>query len=159
MLEFTYVMIKPDGVEKKILPDVIDTFQNSGLDTFLAEYDNLDQQQVEKHYEHLKERDFFGDLVNFMTSGKVIKMIVFGDNAISKVRSLIGPTNVTKAKEEAPYSIRAKYGNPDFGPANAIHASDSKESAVTEIERFFGIKVTQPELVKDPKVNIKINKD
>lgn len=151
MLEFTYVMIKPDGVEKRIMTDVIDTFHQNGLEVISLKSDNLEKSQVKEHYAHLEDRDFFDDLVNFMTSGAVMKMIVLGDDAISKVRTLIGPTNVKKAQQEAPNSIRAKYGNPDFGPANAIHASDSKESALIEIERFYGIKMTQPERVVENK--------
>lgn len=156
MLEFTYVMIKPDGVKKRILSDVVDTFHENGLEVTSIKCADLEKSQVKEHYAHLEGREFFDDLVNFMTSGSVMKMIVLGEDAVSKVRQLIGPTNVTKAQEEAPYSIRAKYGNPDFGPANAIHASDSKETALVEIERFYGIKMTQPESIPN-KVNLKQN--
>lgn len=143
MLEFTYVMIKPDGVKKNILEDVVNTFKENNLGVFKIENDKLYDAIVREHYAHLKDKDFFEELVNFMCDD-VIKMIVVGEDAISKVRTLIGPTNVAKAKEEAPNSIRAKYGSLEVGSANAIHASDAPETAVQEIKRFYNIDIVQP---------------
>lgn len=145
MLEFTYVMIKPDGVEKGIFEDVLDKYFAEGLDVVSATIDTLTKETAQIHYDHLKDKDFFKELIDFMVSGPVIKMLVVGEDAIRKVREINGPTNVSKAKKEAPNSIRALYGDENFGPANAIHASDSKENACVEIKRFFGISIHQPE--------------
>ena len=143
MLEFTYVMIKPDGVRQNILEDVVNTFKANDLGVFKIENDKLHDEIVREHYAHLKDKNFFEDLVTFMCDD-VIKMIVVGEDAISKVRTLIGPTNVVKAKEEFPNSIRAKYGSLENTSANAIHASDAPETAVQEIKRFYNIEIVQP---------------
>jgi len=148
MIEFTYVMIKPDGVRKNILDDVVKTFKENDLGVFKIENDTLYDEIVREHYSHLKDKDFFEELVEFMCDD-VIKMIVVGVDAISKVRTLIGPTNVMKAKEEAPNSIRAKYGDPLVDSANAIHASDSPETALLEIKRFYNIEIVQPKYIEN----------
>lgn len=158
MLEFTYVMIKPDIMKKQseqrnlIFNDIIDTFYNNGLEIVTVQQARLTEEQAKKHYEHLKDKPFFGELTNFMTSGDVFEMILLGEDAVSKVRELIGPTSVIKAKVEAPTSIRAKYGDPNFGSMNAIHASDSKENAIIEIKRFFNIELIQP-CLSETKIN------
>lgn len=150
MLEFTYVMIKPDIMvrEKKereiILSDIFNIINSNSLDIISVQKEKLSKEKVKEHYAHLKGKFFYNDLVNFMVSGDVLEMIVFGENAVEKIRSIIGPTNVKKARESAPYSIRAKYGDENFGPANSIHASDSKENASIEIKRFFNIDICQP---------------
>lgn len=142
-LECTYVMIKPDILSKgkeesdKIISYVIDRYNERGLDVIAMKYMHLTVSQACEHYAHLKQEEFFDDLVGHMTSDFVCAMIVIGNDAVNIVREVNGPTNVLKAREEAPQSIRALFGNPDFGPANAIHASDSKENAEIEINRFY----------------------
>lgn len=169
MLEFTYVMIKPDIMKKEalerniIIEDIINTLNDNGLDIVSLKKDRLTKEIAEEHYAHLKDKPFYGELTDFMTSEDVLPMIVMGEDAVSKVRTIIGPTNVAKAKVEAPDSIRAKYGNPECGSENAIHASDSRENALIEIKRFFNIELIQPcldntktnKLVKN---NINMNK-
>ena len=158
MLEFTYVMIKPDILKKEkekqqiILKDIVDTFYDSGLEIVALKQERLTKKQAQEHYAHLKDMPFYNELTDFMISDDVLPMIILGEDAINKVRKLIGPTNVLKARSEAPNSIRAKYGDPDFGSANAIHASDSKENAIIEIKRFFNIDLIQPTFSKN-KVN------
>jgi len=150
MIELTYVMVKPDVMKRPkeernvIIEDIVNTLNDNGLDVISMKKDRMTKDIAEEHYAHLKDKSFYGELTDFMTSDDVLEMIVLGDDAVSKVRTLIGPTNVAKAKEEAPTSIRAKYGDPDFGSANAIHASDSKENALIEIKRFFNIELEQP---------------
>lgn len=150
--EVTYVMIKPDGVKQKLFSKICKTFLENELD--VIEFQNeimLNRDIIREHYAHLLDKPFYPDLENFMLSGPVIPMIVCGEDAISKVRSIIGPTNVKKAREESPDSIRALYGNPDFGPSNVIHASDSRENALIEIKRFFHKDMIHPCDSKRPK--------
>ncbi len=151
MVEFTYVMLKPDGVKLGLYEEVERIFAENGLTIVKHKLDNLNgnKELIREHYAHLLDKSFYPDLENFMMSGDIMPMIVMGENAVAKVRALIGPTNVLKARNEAPDSLRARFGNPDFGPANVIHASDSKENAVVEIKRFFGITITQPEMVEE----------
>ena len=157
MLEFTYVMVKPDIMKKEtlerniIIEDIINTMNDNGLDIVSIKKDRLTKEIAEEHYAHLKDKPFYGELTDFMTSEDVLPMIILGEDAVSKVRTIIGPTNVAKAKVEAPNSIRAKYGNPLCGSENAIHASDSRENAIIEIKRFFKIELNQPEYVNDLK--------
>lgn len=154
--EVTYVMIKPDGVKQKLFSKICKVFLENDLD--IIEIQNeivLKKDIVREHYSHLLNESFYPDLESFMLSGPVIPMIVYGEDAVSKVRTLIGPTNVKKAREESPNSIRALYGNPNFGPSNVIHASDSRENALIEIKRFFNKEMIQPCDCKRPKCKMK----
>ena len=151
MIEATYVMIKPNiakleaSLKDPIVKDIISRYNACGLDVIAMKKARLTLEQAEVHYDHLKDEDFFEELTNFMAD-EVIEMIVIGENAVEVVRKINGPTNVLKARKESPNSIRALYGDPNFACANAIHASDSKENAEIEINRFF------PELhFKQPK--------
>lgn len=143
--ELTYVMIKPDGVQKNLFSTICNIFLQNDLDIIEIQNERLlSKELVREHYAHLLDKPFYSDLERFMLSGPVIPMIICGEDAVNKVRNLIGPTNVKKAQLESPNSIRALYGNPDFGPSNVIHASDSKENALIEIKRFFGKDMTHP---------------
>lgn len=143
MIEATFVMIKPNvmklekSLRNRIKRDIVERYINMGLDVIGIKDTTLSLEQAEEHYQEHKGKDFYEDLTHFMISDEVCMMIVVGENAIEKVRKENGPTNVLKAREEAPTSIRALYGDPTFAAANAIHASDSKESAEREINRFF----------------------
>lgn len=147
--EFTYVMIKPDGVRKKLEPVICDILISNDLTIYdvLPEVD-LTPEIIKEHYSHLIDKPFYPSLEQFMLSGPVVPMIVYGENAVSKVRAIIGPTNVMKAKEESPNSIRAIYGDLEDDSANVIHASDSPENALIEIKRFFGKEMEQPSVSK-----------
>lgn len=150
--ELTYVMIKPDGVKQHLFSTICHIFLQNDLDIIEIQDERLlNKDLVREHYAHLVDKPFYPELESFMLSGPVIPMIICGENAVSKVRELIGPTNVRKAQEESPNSIRALYGNPDSGSANVIHASDSKENALIEIKRFFGKDMIHPCDCKGPK--------
>ena len=148
--EFTYVMVKPDGVRKGLTDEIIKIFIANDLEIYeMAPERVLDKELIKVHYAHLLDKPFYPELEEFMTSGPVVPMIICGEDAVAKVRTIIGPTNVAKAKEESPNSIRAMYGNPEKGSENIIHASDSVENGLIEIERFFGY---TEEKLKRPRV-------
>lgn len=132
-LEESFVMIKPDGFEKRVFKEVMERFLQEGLSIKDINITKLDEMLVNEHYSHLLERDFYPVLKSFMTSGPVITMTVFGVNAILKVRDIIGATNPNNAKEG---TIRAMYGNKVNTTYNVIHASDSVENGQIEIKRF-----------------------
>ena len=132
-MENTFVMIKQDGVKKKVFKDVIETFLNNNLEVSNVRITTLDEELVNEHYSHLLDKDFYPHLKEFMLSGPVITMTISGDDAVSKVRKIIGATNPTKAEEG---TIRALYGNKVDTTQNVIHASDSVENAEIEIKRF-----------------------
>jgi len=132
-MENTFVMIKPDGVSKKVFKTVMETFLNNGLTIYNVQLMKLDEELIREHYSHLVEKDFFPHLKEFMLSGPVIAMNVYGEEAVKKVRDIIGATNPNKA---LPGTIRAIYGDKEDITKNVIHASDSKENGIVEIERF-----------------------
>lgn len=132
-IEQTFVMIKPDAVRDRKSGLIIDRIERCGLTIDKMEKCTLDEDTVKVHYAHLADKPFFGDLVEFMTSGPVVKMAVSGLSAVSKMRTLMGATNPLDA---APGTIRGDFAV-DVN-ANIIHGSDSVENAAIEIERFFG---------------------
>ena len=144
-MEYTFVMIRPGAVRRNKEKYIIDKIREIGLIIELCEPKTLTPEFIHEHYAHLLDgsipRDVFDRTMTENMSGKVIGMIVSGDEAISKMRKLIGPSNVKKAIEEYPDCIRA-LGDPNNNPDNLIHASDSVESATEEIKRFFGIDIT-----------------
>lgn len=140
-VEYTYVMIKPDGVEKNILDDVIKRFNNAGLEVSNIKEMTLTKEVLREHYAHIVTRDFYPEVEEYMLSGPVIAMIVKGENAVSKARELMGPTRLAE-----PGTIRGDYRDPVALHKNAIHGSDSKENAEIEIARFYnGLKVLELE--------------
>ena len=126
----TLAIIKPDGM--KNIEKIIEMFYQNGLK--IAEYDirMLDEEILAKHYSHLTDKPFYGELVEFMMSGEVAVMILQGEDAVNRLRNLMGPTDSTKAE---PNTIRGMFGTDK--QENAIHGSDSVENAEIEIERFF----------------------
>lgn len=132
-IESTYIMIKPDAVRDRKMGKIIDRIERSGLTIERMEMTTLDEPTVEEHYAHLADKPFFPNLVAFMTSGPVVKMVVTGLNAISKMRTLMGATNPLEA---APGTIRGDFAV-DVN-SNVIHGSDGPETAEIEIKRFFG---------------------
>ena len=143
--EVTYVMVKPDGVKKNLTPVICDILVSNDLmiHDILPEV-NLKPEIIKQHNAQMIDKPFYPELEQFMLSGPVVPMIVYGEDAVSKVRTIIGPTNVIKAKEESTNSIRAIYGDTENESANVIHASDSPENALIEIKRFFGKEMEQP---------------
>ncbi|MCT8468397.1 nucleoside-diphosphate kinase [Chromohalobacter canadensis] len=131
--ERTLSIIKPDAVAKNAIGEIESRFEKAGLKIVAAKMLQLSQAQAEGFYAEHKERSFFGDLVGFMTSGPVVVQVLEGDNAIATNRDLMGATN---PKEAEAGTIRADFAQSI--DANAVHGSDSPESAEREIAYFFG---------------------
>ncbi|OLO12684.1 nucleoside-diphosphate kinase [Chromohalobacter japonicus] len=131
--ERTLSIIKPDAVAKNVIGEIESRFEKAGLKIAAAKMLQLSQAQAEGFYAEHKERSFFGDLVGFMTSGPVVVQVLEGDNAIAANRDLMGATN---PKEAEAGTIRADFAQSI--DANAVHGSDSPESAEREIAYFFG---------------------
>lgn len=134
-MEKTLVIVKPDAFEKNATGAILDILLKNGLKLLAVKMFRFSKEKAEGFYHVHKERGFFKELVEFMCSGPVVAIVLEGENAISKVRGLIGPTDSEEARKVAPTSIRALFGT-DKGK-NAIHASDSKESADYEIPFIF----------------------
>ncbi len=134
-MERTLVIIKPDAFEMGATGKIIDIFLSQGLSLRAMKLLRFTKEQAENFYIVHRERSFYRELVDFMTSGPIVACILEGENAIKRVRDLIGPTDSQEARKTAPNSIRALFGT-DKGK-NAIHASDSKESADYEIPFVF----------------------
>src|SRR5207302_8349223 len=130
--ERTLSIVKPDGVRANLIGEVYRRFEQAGLSIVAARMLHLSQREAEGFYAVHRERPFFKDLVEFMTSGPVMIQVLEGDNAIVKNRDLMGATDPKKA---APDTIRADFAQSI--DANAVHGSDGPETAETEIEFFF----------------------
>ncbi|MBB3139477.1 nucleoside-diphosphate kinase [Halomonas organivorans] len=130
--ERTLSIIKPDAVAKNVIGEIESRFEKAGLKIVAAKMLQLSQEQAEGFYAEHKERPFFGDLVGFMTSGPVVVQVLEGENAIVANRDLMGATN---PKEAEAGTIRADFAQSI--DANAVHGSDSPESAAREIAYFF----------------------
>lgn len=131
-IEKTFSIIKPNAVKKNAIGDIIHHFESNGLRVAAAKLTILSKDKCELFYAEHKERPFFGELVSFMTSGPVLLMCLIGENAVLKNRDLMGATDPKKAN---PGTIRAKHG--DNVGENAVHGSDSPESAKRELAIFF----------------------
>lgn len=131
-IEQTFSIIKPNAVKKNAIGPIITKFEENGLKVAAAKLVKLTKQQCEEFYAEHKERPFFGELVSFMTSGPVMLMCLSGENAVSKNREIMGATNPAEAADG---TIRKLYG--DNVGENAVHGSDSPESAKRELGLFF----------------------
>jgi nucleoside-diphosphate kinase len=130
--ERTLSIIKPDAVENNHIGGIIQRFEKAGLEVVGAKMLHLTRDQAEGFYAVHRQRPFFGELVDFMISGPVLIMVLEGENAVAKNRDLMGATDPQKA---APGTIRA-----DFAKTidkNAVHGSDSLETAKVEVAYFF----------------------
>ncbi|MFY7697877.1 MAG: nucleoside-diphosphate kinase [Legionella sp.] len=130
--QLTLSIIKPDAVAKSVIGEIYSRFEKAGLKIAAAKMMHLSRAQAEAFYDIHKSRPFFNDLVNFMISGPVMIQVLSGNDAIAKNRELMGATN---PKEAAPGTIRADFA--DSIDANAVHGSDSSETAAQEISFFF----------------------
>ena len=128
----TLSIIKPDAVKKNVIGEIISRFESNGLKLVAAKLIHLNDELASGFYVEHEGRPFFEDLKKFMTSGPVFVQVLEGENAISLNRELMGNTD---PKQAAPGTIRADYANSI--DANAVHGSDSPESAVREINYFF----------------------
>lgn len=132
-VERTLSIIKPDAVAKNVVGEIIARFEQADLTLVAAKMLHLSQEQAEGFYAEHKERPFFGALVEFMTSGPVIVQVLEGEGAVLKNRELMGATN---PEEAAAGTIRSDFAQSI--DANAVHGSDSLESAAREVAYFFG---------------------
>ena len=132
----TYAMLKPDiAGDAATVEAVKEMIAAAGLTLEREEACQLSAEECEAFYAEHAERPFFAALVAFVSGGQVLKMELSGDDAIAKWRALIGPTDSNKAREEAPDSVRAKFGTDN--QRNAAHGSDSTESAARELAMMF----------------------
>ena len=131
-MEKTLSIIKPDAVAKNVIGKIIDRFESNGLRIAAMKKIKLTKEDAAKFYEVHKERPFFNDLCEYMSSGPVVVMVLEGENAVAKNRELMGATDPKEAK---PGTIRADFA--ESIEANAVHGSDSLENAKKEIAFFF----------------------
>lgn len=131
-IEQTFSIIKPNAMKKNAIGDIISMFEANGLKIAAAKITILSKAKAEEFYAEHKERPFFGELVSFMTSGPVCLMCLQGEGAVLKNREIMGATDPKKANSG---TIRAKFG--DNVGENAVHGSDSTESAARELALFF----------------------
>lgn len=131
-MEKTFSIIKPNAVKKNVIGEIVTTFEENGLQIAAAKLAKIPRAQCEEFYAEHKERPFFGELVDFMTSAPVMLMVLKGENAVMRNREIMGATNPAQAAEG---TLRKRFG--DSMGENAVHGSDSKASADREIAIFF----------------------
>ena len=131
-VERTLSIVKPDAVAKNVIGEIYTRFERAGLAIVAARMMQLSRAEAEGFYAVHRERPFFKDLVDFMTSGPVMVQVLEGENAVQKNRDLMGATDPKKADKG---TIRADFAQSI--DANAVHGSDSAENAVVEIAYFF----------------------
>ncbi|WP_416826737.1 nucleoside-diphosphate kinase [Ectobacillus polymachus] len=142
-MEKTFLMVKPDGVQRNLIGEIVSRFEGKGFQLVGAKLMQVSKETAELHYAEHKERPFFGELVSFITSSPVFAMVWEGENVIATARQMMGKTNPSDA---LPGTIRG-----DFGVTvskNIIHGSDSPASAEREIGIFFN----KEELVEYTKI-------
>lgn len=133
MSEKTLVLIKPDAVKKNVIGQIINEYERNGLVVSEMKMMTASEETAKTHYAEHEEKPFFGELVDFITSSPLVALIIEGENAIARVRAINGATNPAEAADN---TIRALYAT-DISE-NAVHASDSVESAEKEIQTWFG---------------------
>ena len=131
-MERTLSIVKPDGVRKNVIGEVINRFEKKGMRVAAVKMLSMSRDDAKSFYVVHKERPFYDSLTGFMSEGPVVVMVIEGESAISKVREIMGATN---PKDAAPGTIRADFAS-DI-EHNIVHGSDSKESAAYEIPYFF----------------------
>jgi nucleoside-diphosphate kinase len=132
VIQRTLSIVKPDGVRKGVIGEVISRFEKAGIRIVAMQMRQLSRKDAEGFYAVHRERPFFGELCEFMTSGPVVVMVLEGDNVIARNRELMGATDPKKA---APGTIRAVFA--DSISENIAHGSDAPETAAFEISWFF----------------------
>jgi nucleoside-diphosphate kinase len=128
----TLILVKPDAFARGLTGEVIARFERKGLRIVALTHMEVERDLAQRHYEEHQEKPFFGDLVDFITGGPLVAMILEGHEAVTAARQVIGATNPLEA---APGSIRGDYALEV--QTNLVHGSDSPESARREIELFF----------------------
>ena len=129
----TFFMIKPDGVQRNLVGEIISRVEAKGFSITKIKMMTITKELAEQHYGEHKDKPFFNDLVSFITSGPVVAMQVEGENVVLQIRNLMGATNPS---ESTPGSIRGDLATEL--DKNVVHGSDSDESAERELSLFFG---------------------
>jgi nucleoside-diphosphate kinase len=131
-MDRTLILVKPDAFERRLTGEVVARFEHKGLTILAMKHMTVERELAERHYDEHRDKPFFGDLVEFITGGPLVAMVLEGYEAVTAARQVIGATNPLEA---APGSIRG-----DFGlevQTNLVHGSDSDESAGREVGLFF----------------------
>jgi nucleoside-diphosphate kinase len=131
-MESTLILIKPDAFARRLTGEIIARFERKGLGIAALKHMRVDRELAEEHYQEHREKPFFAGLVEFITSGPLVAMVIEGESAVEAARQVIGATNPLEAHAG---SIRGEYGI-DV-QTNLVHGSDSRESATREVALFF----------------------
>lgn len=131
-MDRTLILVKPDAFERNLTGEILRRFEAKGLRIVAMRHMTVEREQAERHYDEHREKPFFGDLVEFITGGPLVALVLEGYEAVKAARQIIGATNPLEA---APGSIRGDYGLEV--QTNLVHGSDSADSAQREISIFF----------------------
>ena len=132
LMEETLVLLKPDCLEGQKCGEVLKRFEEAGFDVFGVKMMRLSDEILREHYSHLADKPFFPEIQGFMQSSPVVAIAMRGENAITRVRDMVGPTDSTIADKG---TIRGDFGQDKM--RNVVHASDSVENGQAELKRFF----------------------
>ena len=132
LMEETLVLLKPDCLEGRKCGEVLKRFEEAGFDLFGVKMMRLSDEILREHYAHLADKPFFPEIQGFMQSSPVVALAMRGENAITRVRDMVGPTDSTVAEKG---TIRGDFGQDKM--KNVVHASDSVENGQAELKRFF----------------------
>jgi nucleoside-diphosphate kinase len=131
-MEKTLILLKPDAIERSLIGKIINRLEEKGLKIVGLKMMQLSSDLLKEHYSHLSDKPFFKDLVTYMSSTPVVAICISGIDSVNQIRKIVGATNSNEAQIG---TIRGDFGN--SVACNLIHASDSKENAAIEINRFF----------------------
>tara|TARA_B100001029_G_scaffold74358_1_gene60724 strand:- start:718 stop:1149 length:432 start_codon:yes stop_codon:yes gene_type:complete len=132
LMEETLVLLKPDCLEGRKCGEVLKRFEEADFDVFGVKMMRLSDEILHEHYAHLADKPFFPEIQGFMQSSPVVALALRGENAITRVRDMVGPTDSTVAEKG---TIRGDFGQDKM--KNVVHASDSVENGQAELKRFF----------------------
>jgi nucleoside-diphosphate kinase len=132
-MEKSLILVKPDGIQRGLVGDIINRFERKGLKIIGIKMLNVEDAVLEQHYSHLSDKPFFADIKKFMKSSPIVALALEGgEGSVAAIRTLVGPT---KGQEAPAGTIRGDFGL--SGSNNIVHASDSVENGTTEVKRFF----------------------
>lgn len=132
MIEKTFVMVKPDGVQRGLVGRIVQRFEDRGIKVVAMKMMRIPRELAERHYEEHKGKGFYTPLLSYITSGPVVCMVLEGENCVTAARAMMGKTN---PQDAALGTIRGDFGQ--VTGRNVVHGSDSPESAKREIKLFF----------------------
>jgi len=131
-MQQTLILLKPDAVGKRLVGTVIARFEEAGFTIRGCKMLHLPKEVLREHYAHIADKPFYPEVETFMSSTPVVALVLEGEDAVQKIRDMLG---VTDSRKAAPGTIRAEYGVDQM--VNVAHASDSPETAMREVKRFF----------------------